>query len=102
MKAFTTHCSGARSAWVLVPMSGRATAVPEMDMGTTNTARRTAARVSVRPGCCPSVTTGGVADDVVCVLMGHNSRLGPTAERPGKEFFEPYRAMRSRYDATHT
>ncbi|GAA2616193.1 hypothetical protein GCM10010425_06560 [Streptomyces spororaveus] len=76
LKAFTTHCSGARPAWVSAPIPGRATAVPEIDIGTTNTARSTAARVTVRSRR-PFVRNGGAVGDVVCVLMGHNSRLGP-------------------------
>ncbi|WSA79666.1 hypothetical protein OG930_31005 [Streptomyces sp. NBC_01799] len=47
-------------------MSGSATAVPEIDMGTTNTARSTAIRIRVRPVFS---SAAGAADDAVCVLL---------------------------------
>ncbi|MCX5310062.1 hypothetical protein [Streptomyces sp. NBC_00154] len=49
-------------------MSGSATAVPEIDMGTTNTAS-TAIRVRVRPVFPSAAGAAGAADDAVCVLL---------------------------------
>ncbi|MFF3057270.1 hypothetical protein [Streptomyces sp. NPDC057909] len=49
-------------------MSGSA-AVPEIDMGTTNTARSTAIRVRVRPVFSSAAGAAGAANDAVCVLL---------------------------------
>ncbi|WP_328625822.1 hypothetical protein OHA88_14495 [Streptomyces sp. NBC_00353] len=50
-------------------MSGSATAVPEIDMGTTNTARSTAIGVRVRPVFSSAADAAGAADDAVCVPL---------------------------------
>ncbi|GAA1102064.1 hypothetical protein GCM10009605_42350 [Nocardiopsis composta] len=73
LKPFTAHCSGASPAPVSAAIDGSATAVPEMDVGTVKTPRRTAASTAARDappgGRAPAPGAAGAAV-LFCVAKG--------------------------------